>query len=138
MSRDYAERVRAFARLNPGQDVPDTDDPVVFQAVARTLEEDHALSGRVMYELTLGENVRDVGRDPAARAAGEATDRERYATIRTAAVTHRARAAQRAAASALEDRQGRLDVADPTPPPSGDRDAGRAPAERTPRHGVER
>ena len=135
MSRDYAERVRAFARLNPGQDVPDTDDPVIFQAVARTLEEDHALSGRVMYELTLGENVRDVGRDPADRGI---PDRERYATIRTAAVTHRARAAQRAAASALEDRQGRLDLADPTPPPTSDRDARRAVAERTPRHGVER
>jgi hypothetical protein len=91
---DYTQRVREFAQLNPDQYVPDTGDPVVFQAVARTIEDDQALSDRVMYQLTLGENLRDVRRSPADR---EVSDRERYAIHRVAAIRERAQAAQRAA-----------------------------------------
>jgi hypothetical protein len=91
-SIDYTDRVRAFAQLNPDLYVPDTGDEVVFQAVARTLEEDQALGERVTYDLTLGENIRDVLRGP---SDGGPSDRERYATSRTAAITSRAENAQR-------------------------------------------
>lgn len=105
---DYTDQVRAFARLNPDLYVPDTSDPVVFQAVARTAEDNHALGGRVMYDLTLGENARDVRRSPTQR---QVPDRERYAASRMAAVTWRARAAQRAAAGDdLQDWQHRFGV----------------------------
>jgi len=89
---DYTDRVRAFAQLNPGLYVPATSDPVVFQAVARTIEDDQALSERVMYDLTLGENVRDVLRSP---HEPRIPDRKRYAASRTAAITRRADEAQR-------------------------------------------
>jgi hypothetical protein len=105
---DYTDRVRAFAQLNPDLYVPDTSDPVVFQAVARTVEADQAFSERVMYDLTLGENLRDVLRSPSDH---KIPDRQRYAASRTAAVTGRVRAAQRAAAvGGLENGQRRWDV----------------------------
>ena len=91
---DYTDRIRAFAQLNPDLYVPDTSDPVVFQAVARSIEDEQVLSERVMYDLTLGENLRDVLRHPSDR---EPPDRERYAASRTAAITRRADEAQRAA-----------------------------------------
>ena len=96
---DYTDRIRAFAQLNPDMDVPDTSDPVVFQAVARTIEDDQALSERVMYDLTLGENLRDVLRPGSER---EVPDRERYAASRTAAITGRVHAAQDAAREAAQ------------------------------------
>jgi hypothetical protein len=91
---DYTDRVRAFAQLNPDQYVPDTEYPLVFQAVARQIEADKALGERVMHDLTLGENARDVLRSPTEL---QVPDRERYADSRMAAVTWRARAAQQAA-----------------------------------------
>jgi hypothetical protein len=91
---DYADRVRAFAQLNPDLYVPDTSDPVVFQAIARSMEDEQALGERVMYDLTLGENVRDVLRSP---HEPRIPDRERYGAIRTAAITRRADEAQRVA-----------------------------------------
>jgi hypothetical protein len=89
---DYTDRIRAFAQLNPDLYVPETSDPVVFQAVARTIEDDQALGERVMYDLTLGENARDVLRSP---HEPHVPDRERYAASRTAAITSRADQAQR-------------------------------------------
>ena len=103
---DYTDRIRAFAQLNPDLYVPDTSDPVVFQAVARTIEDEQALSERVMYDLTLGENARDVLRSP---HEPRIPDRERYAATRTAAITRRADEARRAtrdhAAQQEHDRQ---------------------------------
>jgi hypothetical protein len=103
---DYTDRVRAFAQLNPDLYVPDTSDPVVFQAVARSIEDEQALSERVMHDLTLGENVRDVLRSPHEPII---PGRERYAAIRTAAITRRADEAQRGtgdpAAQLEHDRQ---------------------------------
>jgi hypothetical protein len=91
---DYTDRLRVFAQLNPGLYVPDTNDPVILQVVARSVEDDQALSERVTTELTLGENLRDVLRPPSDR---QIPDRERYAASRTAAITSRAHAAQHAA-----------------------------------------
>jgi hypothetical protein len=99
---DYTDRVRAFAQLNPNLYVPDTNDPVVFQAVARSIEDEQALSERVMYDLTLGENVRDVLRSS---HEPRIPDRERYAAIRTAAITSRADEAQRVARDPAAQRE---------------------------------
>ncbi len=99
---DYTDRLRAFAQLNPGLYVPDTSDPVIFQAVARTIEDDHALSERVMYDLTLGENARDVLRSPYDR---QVPDRQRYAATRMAAITGRAHAARQAARESAVQRE---------------------------------
>jgi hypothetical protein len=118
---DYTDRVRAFAQLNPDQYVPDTEYPLVFQAVARQIEADKALGERVMYDLTLGENVHDVLRSP---TEPQVPDRQRYADSRMVTVTGRARAAQQLARGAdLPDWQRRHGVpADPQrpaePPPS--------------------
>jgi hypothetical protein len=103
----YTDRVRAFAQLNPNLYVPDTSDPVVFQAVARTVEDDQALTERVMYDLTLGENLRDVLRPPSER---QVPDRERYAASRTAAITSRVHAAQHAAREAAQREHDRQDT----------------------------
>jgi hypothetical protein len=114
---DYNDRVREFAQLNPDQYVPDTEYPLVFQAVTRQIEDDNALGERVMYDLTLGENVGDVLRSPTAPHEPQVPDQERYAESRMAAVTWRARAAQRAAAGAdLQDWQRRFGI-----PPDRDR-----------------
>jgi hypothetical protein len=91
---DYTDRIRAFAQLNPDLYVPDTSDPVTFQAVARAIEDDEALSERVMDDLTLGENARYVLRSP---HEPQVPDREHYAASRMAAITGRAHAAQHAA-----------------------------------------
>jgi hypothetical protein len=107
MTTDYTDRLRAFAQLNPDLHVPDTSDPVVFQAVARSIEDDQALSERVMYDLTLGENLRDVLRHPSDR---EPSDRERYAASRRAAITSRAQAAQHAARDAAQREHHRQDT----------------------------
>jgi hypothetical protein len=99
---DYTDRLRAFAQLNPDLYLPKTSDPVVFQAVARSIEDDQALGERVMYDLTLGENLRDVLRHP---SDSEPSDRERYAASRTAAITGRAHAAQHAARQSAAQRE---------------------------------
>jgi hypothetical protein len=105
---DYTDLIRAFAHLNPDLYVPDTNDPVVFQAVARTLEDDQALGERVMYDLTLGENARDVLSSP---HEPQVPDRQRYADSRTAAITGRAHAAQHNARdSAAQPEHDRQDV----------------------------
>jgi hypothetical protein len=133
----YTDRVRAFAKLNPDQYVPDTDYPEVFQAVARQVEDDQALGERVMYDLTLGENLRDVLRSP---TEPQVPDRERYAPSRMAAVTRRARAAQHAARDGdLPDSARRHEVpTDPQPSQAAHRLGERSAESPTTREGVER